>query len=205
MILLKYKNDFYRFFIYVSALLVTLLIIVNVFNTKKPNVNVDVSKSIINDTYDNTSIYVEYPRFSNDNLTQIVTDYLYPYIKEFKKSNDTKVLDISYSLYYFDNYVNIVFNIENSLNNIKYKNILIDLNENKLAYITSIYDAEQLKTEIANLLYHKYQSDIINKILSNSVNNYTYIINESKIDVYFNDINFENIDYIPMVSIILDL
>lgn len=204
MILFKYKNDFYRFFIYVSALLITLLIVVNVFNTKKTENIDDVTKSIITDNNENTSIYVEYPRFSNDNLTQIVTDYLYPYIKEFKKSNDTKVLDITYSLYYFDKYVNIVFNIENTLNNTKFKNILIDLSENKLAYITNIYDAEQLKTEILNLLYHKYQSDIIDKIINNSINNYTYIINESKIDVYFNDIDLGDIDYIPMVSIILD-
>lgn len=205
MIILKYKNELFKFFIYIFALLVTIFILSNILIKDNITSPTNVEKTIIQSDEDGTKVYVEYPRFKNDEVNSIVTDYLYSYIKDFKSNEKKdKVLDITYQLYYIDEFVNITFHIENTLNNIKNKNILIDLNNSKLAYITQIYDEEYLKTEINDLVYYKYSSEIYEKIQNSTINNFTYILSESKIEVYFNDIKFDNIDYIPYIEILIN-
>lgn len=204
MILLNYKNNFFKFFIYISALLISLFIIVTVFDKHVDNKNNNVTKSVLEFKDETTSVYVEYPRFKSDKITNIVTNIIYPYVREFRDREENKVLDMTYNLYYFDDYVNITFHIENTLNKIKNKNILINLKKEKVDYITTIYDQDYLSNEIKELVYYKYSSDIYNKIKDSVINNFTYVMNDTKLDIYFNNIEFDNLDYIPYVSIVID-
>ncbi len=205
MILLNYKNNFLKYIIYMSCVFLVLLVVVNLMNVNEIKNKEDAISSSIVYNDDNNDINVIYPRFNNDDINNIITSYIYTYVKKFRlNSGSNKVLNIKYDLYYFNDYVNVVFNIDNSLSNIKYKNILLDLKSEKLAYISNLYEKDYLINEINSLINLKYSSDIYDKIKNSNVDNHTYIINDNKIDVYFNDIDFVTLSYIPMVSIISD-
>ena len=205
MILLNYKNNFLKYIIYMSCVFLVLLVVVNLMNVNEIKNEEDAVSSSIVYNDDNNDINVIYPRFNNDDINNIITSYIYTYVKKFRlNSGSNKVLKIKYDLYYFNDYVNVVFNIDNSLSNIKYKNILLDLKSEKLAYISNLYKKDYLINEINSLINLKYSSDIYDKIKNSNVDNHTYIINDNKIDVYFNDIDFGTLSYIPMVSIISD-
>lgn len=205
MILLNYKNNFLKYIIYMSCVFLVLLVVVNLMNVNEIKNKEDAISSSIVYNDDNNDINVIYPRFNNDDINNIITSYIYTYVKKFRlNSGSNKVLNISYDLYYFNDYVNVVFNIDNSLSNIKYKNILLDFKNEKLAYISNLYEKDYLINEINSLINLKYSSDIYDKIKNSNVDNHTYIINDNKIDVYFNDIDFGTLSYIPMVSIISD-
>lgn len=200
MMLIKYKDSLIRYFMYLFSLFLALFIVVNLIGDIK-NDDLSVRTSVIQYSSDLYDIYVEYPRFANNEINNIITDSIYSYVKDFKyNSDEDRLLNINYNLYYFEDYVNIVFYIENTLNNIKNKNLLINLKENKLDYITSVYDVNYLTSEINDLVYYKYSIDIFNKVKESTVNNFTYIINEDEIYVYFNNIDF-GLDYIPYVVI----
>lgn len=202
MIILNYKNQLYKYFLYISALLVSLFVIVNVFYKEPIKVSKEVSDSIIEYKDDITEINVEYPRFKNDKINKIITDILYDYIKEFKKFDTIKKsLIMDYKLYYFEDYVNITFTVENTIDKAKNKNILINLKSQELSYITNVYDKDYLEQEINELVYYKYSTDIYDKIKDSNINNNTYIIDKNKIEVYFNNINFKDLDYIPYITI----
>lgn len=202
MIILNYKNQLYKYFLYISALLVSLFVIVNVFYKEPIKVSKEVSDSIIEYKDDITEINVEYPRFKNDKINKIITDILYDYIKEFKKFDTIKKsLIMDYKLYYFEDYVNVTFTVENTIDKAKNKNILINLKSQELSYITNVYDKDYLEQEINELVYYKYSTDIYDKIKDSNINNNTYIIDKNKIEVYFNNINFKNLDYIPYITI----
>ena len=202
MIILNYKNQLYKYFLYISALLVTLFIIVNVFYKEQAKDLKDVKTSTITYKDELTEVNVEYPRFKDDKINKLITDIIYDYVKEFKKFDTVqKSLIMNYKLYYFDNYVNITFNIENTLEKAKNKNILLNLKNKEISYISSVYDKEYLENEINEIVYYKYQTDVYEKIKESNINNNTYIIDENKIEVYFNNINFENLDYIPYLII----
>lgn len=204
MVIMQYKTQLYKFFIYVSALLVTLFIIMNVFY-KEPIKDIkDVKTSTIEYKDELTEINVKYPRFKSDKTNKIITTIIYDYVKEFKKFDTIqKSLSMDYKLYYFESYVNITFNIASTLDKAQNKNILIDLSKEKIAYISNIYDKDYLENEINELTYYKYSTEIYEKIKESNVNNNTYIIDENKIEVYFNNTNFNDIDYIPYVTITL--
>ncbi len=205
MILLNYKNNFLKYIIYMSCVFLVLLVVVNLMNVNEIKNKEDAISSSIVYNDDNNDINVIYPRFNNDDINNIITSYIYTYVKKFRlNSGSNKVLNISYDLYYFNDYVNVVFNIDNSLSNIKYKNILLDFKNEKLAYISNLYEKDYLINEINSLINLKYSSDIYDKIKNSNVDNHTYIIDDNKIDVYFNDIDFGTLSYIPMVSIISD-
>ncbi len=205
MILLNYKNNFLKYIIYMSCVFLVLLVVVNLMNVNEIRNEEDAVSSSIVYNDDNNDINVIYPRFNNDDINSIITSYIYTYVKKFRlNSGSNKVLNIRYDLYYFNDYVNVVFNIDNSLSNIKYKNILLDFKNEKLAYISNLYEKDYLINEINSLINLKYSSDIYDKIKNSNVDNHTYIINDNKIDVYFNDIDFGTLSYIPMVSIISD-
>lgn len=205
MIILNYKNQLYKYFIYISALLVSLFVIVNVFY-KEPTKDIkEVKTSLIEYNDETTEINVEYPRFKDDKINKLTTDILYDYIKEFKKfTTIKKSLIMTYKLYYFDDYVNITFNIENTIDKAKNKNILINLKNEEISYITNLYDKDYLEQEINELVYYKYSTDIYERIKETNINNNTYILDENKIEVYFNNINFKDLDYIPYVTISLN-
>ena len=62
----------------------------------------------------------------------------------------------------------------------------------KLEYISNVYDQDYLKNEILDLVYYKYSNEIYEAVKSSTINNFTYIINDEKIDIYFNfkELNF---------------
>lgn len=203
MILLNYKDKLFKYFIYISIVFVTLFVITTFINLNPNKIERDVTPSSITFNNENTQINVEYPRYKNDKVNKIITDNIYSYVKSFKESKENKVLNVTYDIYNFDNYSNIVFNIDNSLSKEKNKNILIDLSKKEIAHISNIYDKDYLNNEINNLVYHKYFSGVYNKIKESNVDNHTYIISKNKLDIYFNDIAFDDIDYIPNITISL--
>lgn len=205
MILLKHKNSIIKFFVYYFVLFLSLFIIVNLFDISKDDKISSVEKSIIQNNEENYNIYVEYPRFHDDKIDTIITNIIYSYVKEFKyEQTNSRSLDMTYELYYFEDYVNITFHIENTNTIIKNKNILINLDKKELSYITNVYDKEYLLNQINELVYYKYSNEIYEKIKDTSLNNHTYILSENEIIVYFNDIKFDNLDYIPYVNVFLD-
>ena len=197
----RYKEAIITYSSCMVIVFLFLFVCVKMFYKESNTISNDITTSTINYEDNLTSIYVEYPRFKNDKINGIISDILYSYIRDFRKSDGNKVLDMSYKLYNVKNYVNITFYIENSLNNEKYKNILIDTDKKELAYITNLYDEENLKNEIFDLVYHKYSTDIYKLIKESTINNFTYIINDEKIDVYFNNIDFQDLNYVPFVTI----
>ena len=206
MILFDNKEKVIKFIICINILLLILLVAKNLFNKKDNDKEYNyVSTSLIKSEGDDTNIYVEYPRFNNnDDINKIVTDLIYNYVKDFKTSEEVKSLDISYKTYYVDNFVNITFHIENTLSNIKNKNILIDLRNNSISYIIALYDKDYLENEIKKIVYDKYPTEIYNKIINENINNYTYIIGDNTIEVYFNSISWDEINYIPYIIINLN-
>jgi peptidoglycan/xylan/chitin deacetylase (PgdA/CDA1 family) len=177
-------------------------VISKLFIKDSENTEDEITMSNIYYSNNDTNIYVEYPRFKSDKINAIITNIIYSYVKEFKSSDvESKALDVSYNIYKIKEYVNITFNIQNTLNNIKNKNILIDTSKEELAYITNIYDKDYLKNEINDLVYYKYSQEIYDTIKDENINNFTYIIDDDKIDIYFNNLNFNLIDYIPYVTI----
>lgn len=200
---IKIKNSLIKYITYIFALFLFLFIITNIFGTGRVDNKEYVSTSTIKDDGENYSIYVEYPRFDNDDVNSIIMNKIYSYIKEFKNDeDDNKILDVTYELYYLNNeYVNVTFHIENTQSIIKNQNLLIDLKQKKLAYVNSLYDIEYLTNEINNLVFYKYSDEISNEIKKSTVNNFTYIISDDKIDIYFNNINLEKLDEVPYVTI----
>lgn len=201
MILLEFKNNIIKYIIYMIIVFIILFIIVNLSNTNEIKNEKEVITSYITYTDEITEINVSYPRFKDEEVTNIIADNIYNYVKEFKTHKENKTLNINYELYYFNNYVNIVYNIENTLSKIKNKNILIDLKNKNISYISNIYDKEYLINEIDNLVKTKYSNEIYNKIINSNINNHTYIIDDNKIDIYFNDIISNDINYVPMITI----
>ena len=206
MILFDNKEKVIKFIICINILLLILLVAKNLFNKEDNDKEYNyVSNSLIKSEGDDTNIYVEYPRFNNnDDINKIVTDLIYNYVKDFKTSEEVKSLDINYKTYYIDNFVNITFHIENTLSNIKNKNILIDLRNNSISYITALYDKDYLENEIKKIVYDKYPTEIYNKIINENINNYTYIIGDNTIEVYFNSISWNEVNYIPYIIINLN-
>ena len=202
MILLNYKNNFIKYIIYMSAVFISLFVIVNVCSKYEQKKDENVISSYITYTDELTEINVSYPRFKEDKINKIVSENIYSYVKNFKSYDKlNKSLNIDYDLYYFDNYLNIVYNIEDSLTKIKNKNILIDLKNKKLAYISNLYDKDYLTDEINNIVYSKYSNNIYEKIKASNIDNHTYIIDNNKIDIYFNDILDKDINYVPKITI----
>ena len=196
------KNIFIKYLISILIVFLVFFIISKLFIKDSENTEDEITMSNIYYSNNNTNVYVEYPRFKSDKINTIITNIIYSYVKDFKASeSETKALDISYDIYKINNYVNITFNIQNTLSNVKNKNILIDTSKEELAYITNIYDKDYLKYEINDLVYYKYSQDIYNLIKDENINNFTYIIDDNKIDIYFNNIDFNLINYIPYVTI----
>ena len=202
MILLDNKRLFIKYFLCIFIVLLLLYLIVNFFYSEPLKIKSSIVNSKITYNDENTFVNVSYPRFKNDKIDKIITDYLFEYVKLFKSSNETnKQLIIDYVVYYKDKYANIVFNISNTIDNTKYKNIPINMETKELSYITNIFDKEYLEKNINEIVYYKYSSDIYDKIKNSNVNNHTYLMNDDKLDIYFYDIVFDKIEYTPNVTL----
>ena len=189
MILLKYKELFIKF-IFCSILLIIVMLVLGKVFYKEPTTDdiINNKGSNINYVDDKTKVDVEYPRFDNDKINKIITDSLYSYVKDFRNNDVEKSLTIRYELYEIDGFVNVQYTIDNSLDDIKYNNMLLDLYKGEIAYITSIYDEDYLKNEINSLVKDKYPSEVYEQVVNDTVNNFTYIISDSNLNVYFNNI-----------------
>ncbi len=198
-----YKERILKFIICINILLLVLVVFKILFTKNNNSLEDDsIVTSLIELQTDTTNIYVEYPRFSNnDEINKTITDILYSYVKDFKNVDGNKSLNITYNVYYIGNYINITFKIQNSLNNINNKNIIIDTSNNKVSYISSIYNKSYLQYVINKIAYDKYPKEIYDKIKDENINNFTYIIDDEKIEVYFNNITFESINYVQYVII----
>lgn len=199
------RNNLYKFFFCSCAVLISLFTLTTMLDLDRKEKVSEVVTSTIEDKTEEYSIKVDYPRFNEDEITKIVTDYVYSYVKEFKANNGNRTLYITYDLNYIDNYVNIEFNIDNSKSNVKNHNILIDLNKNSVAYISNLYDKDYLQNEINDLVFHKYSKDIYELIREENINNYTYILKDNKIDVYINNLDFSTLNERVNISINLSL
>ena len=104
---IKLKNSLVKYLIYIFALFLALFIVTTVFGTGQVKNEEYVSTSTIEESNENYSIYVEYPRFDNDDINSIIMNKVYSYIKEFKNIEvNNKVLDITYELYYLNLHLN---------------------------------------------------------------------------------------------------
>ena len=205
MILLNYRNNFYRFFIYISLVLVALFVIVNTLYTEPIKIKSFLIDSTITYNDDITDIEVHYPRFKDDKMDKIISNYIFDYVKYFKSFDQIKKsLNIEYDIYYVKEYINVVFKINSTIDKNKYKNIIINIETKELSYISNIFEKEFIESNINELVYYKYCDDIFNKIKESNVNNHTYLIDDNKIIVYFYDINFNEIEYVPIIQIDLN-
>lgn len=165
--------------------------------------DIEIIKTNIYDETDNYVVNVYYPKYRDASLNKIVTDWLYKYVKDFKESSkeNKSSLEINYVLYNINNYSNIFFDINNSINeNDKRKSILIDLKEKKLSLITELYNEEELRKKI-DVINKKYSNEISNKILSSDINTFNYLIDEDKFTIYFDGIDYGNISYEPLLNL----
>lgn len=205
MILIDYKEKILKFVIYINLLLLVLLAAKTFFYKETNNKDTNfVSTSTIQSETDTTSIYVEYPRFNdNDEVNKIISDEIYAYIKEFKSYECDKSLDITYKLYYVSDYVNVTFHIENTLSQVKNRNILLNLQTNQIDNISSLYDSNLLSHTIDKLVANKYSEEVYKKIFNGeeNINDFTYIIDSDNVEVYFNNTNWDDYDYVPYVAI----
>lgn len=208
------QHNLLKYFICITLTLICLFLIREIFLN---NYTYDAFK-YDNSTYEKREIIdknkyydikVQYPKFTNTRINKIISDYVFDYVKDFKgnaKINDTlmNTLIINYNLSFLNNHLNIFFKINNSLdlkNNTK--SILISLEDYKLSTITEVYEEEFLKNKINTNVFKKYPLFISNKILESDINSFNYDINNDLITVYFNNIEFDNIDYKPYITISL--
>lgn len=201
----KYKNNIYKYLLITTLLLVVISITVPFFKENKVSVKTSIINSVIDYKNNNTIINVNYPRFKKEKIDKVISNYIYDYVKNFrllKKKN--KSLTIDYKIYNIDNYINVVFIINNTQDNIKYKNIIFNLNNNEVAYISNLFDKLFIENNVNELVYYKYSKEIYDNIKNSNINNHTYLINDNKIDIYFDDLKFKNIDYIPNITIYLN-
>ncbi|UKI58225.1 MAG: hypothetical protein L6V81_01935 [Clostridium sp.] len=67
-----------------SCVFLLLFVIVNLSNVNKTKETEEVTTSYITYTDELTEVNVMYPRFKEDKVTNIITDNIYSYVKEFK-------------------------------------------------------------------------------------------------------------------------
>lgn len=155
----------------------------------------------------NYTINVKYPEFKNKTINKKINLWLNSYIKKFEKeSNANKSsLNIEYSIYFIEDYANIFFSIDNSLNTKDIsENFIIDFGTNKFINITKIYNKNYILDNIKNVS-NKYSTYISNSILDKDINKFDYFINDSSITIYFSDLKLDNsISYIPNIKIVKD-
>ncbi len=209
------SNNLIKFFVCISFTLICLFLAKQIFsNYYSYNVfsydNSTYEKREILDHDDYYKISVSYPKFNNSKINKIISNYIFDYVKEFKeKAKDNSILmntlNINYTLTFIENYLNVFFKIENSLDiNNNSKNILINLKDYKASNITDLYDKELITNKINNTIIKKYPSFISSKILTTDIKAFNYEINNDLITVYFNKNIFDKgFSYLPYITISL--
>ena len=173
---------------------------------KKDN---NYKKSEIKEISEFYKLDISYPRYMNDEISAIVTDYLYDYILNFKKqsekTNKIETLNINYEIEKVDKYTNILFTIENSLvPGEKYKSILIDEENKKEIFINKIY-GNNILNEIKEMFYKKYSEYIYSHIKDLVIEDFNFSFKDGYINVYVNkNIFSNNILYDIYVSKVFD-
>lgn len=174
------------------------------------NENSTYEKREIIDETDYYKINVSYPKFNNTKINKIISNYVFNYVKEFKKNAKENAvlmntLNMDYTISFIEDYLNIFFKIENSLDiNNNTESILIDLNEFSESNITDIYEEDVLTSKIRNTIIKKYPSFISSKIINTDINKFDYEINNDFITIYFDkDLFDRNISYLPYINISL--
>ena len=200
-------SDIFKFIICITLLFICIYFAKLCFYKepckKEFNSNIVITKTNIHDEQKNYIIDVYYPKFKDIDLNKIVTDWLYLYIKEFKEKvkEENSKLEINYSLYNINGFINIFFEINNSLNTFdKRKSMLINLEKKNLSLITELYNEEELKEKI-NRVNKKYSTSISNEIINSDINQFNYLINDDEFVIYFDSLNFKDISYTPMLEI----
>lgn len=173
---------------------------------KKDN---NYKKSEIKEISEFYKLDISYPRYMSDEISAIVTDYLYDYILNFKKqsekTNKIETLNINYEIEKVDKYTNILFTIENSLvPGEKYKSILIDEENKKEIFINKIY-GNNILNEIKEMFYKKYSEYIYSHIKDLVIEDFNFSFKDGYINVYVNkNIFSNNILYDIYVSKVFD-
>lgn len=187
--------------LYIITLIILFGVISIVINNYSSKYNIKMysshKKTSIIDKKQNTIVY--YPYFKDDKVNKIVKSYVFDYVKKYKlTSSNNKKLNINYEINNFDNYVNIVFYIDNSLSNIKNHNILIDINKKEKIKITDLINKEELESEIVKEVHNKYDDDISKKVEKSNINDFTYIFKNNTLLVYFNNIDSKEKPFIKI-------
>lgn len=208
------RNNILKFLICISlafiCLFLTKQILKNYYSFEVFSHNNTYEKRDIIDETEYYNINVKYPKFNNSKINKIISDYIFNYIKEFKKgikdnSGSINTLEINYNISFIDNFLNIFFKINNSIDkNNNTKNILINLKNYKISSIIELYDEELLINKIYSAVVKKYPAFISNKIVQTNVKIFNYDINNDLITVFFNKSMFDKeLTYIPYITISL--
>ena len=153
----------------------------------------DYEKRSISIERNNYSIDAHYPKFANKEITNEIKSFIYDYINNFILNNGEN-LKINYEIYLKDEFVNIFFTIDNSLNDmLYYKSFNYEMN-NSLVNATNYYDIDFEK--IFNLLSIKYSDSIVNKVKSLSAKDYNLKFTDKGVHFYFNFDLFDT-PYVP--------
>ena len=98
MTIINYKENIIKYFFCIVILLLAILIIKKIFYVEVVQLDYNaVIPSVIEYEDDITKVYVEYPRFNNnDDVNKVITDYLYNYIRSFREQDSDKELDMFY-------------------------------------------------------------------------------------------------------------
>lgn len=201
---IKKMNKMTLYIILVSLLYILLIIASLIFNKERVEysyTNFEYKKTNIFEETENYKIDVNYPRFRNEKLSSIITDYLYKYVGDFKKTSKDKegkeTLIINYELNKIDGYMNIFFSINNTLKpNDKYKSILVDNKEKVEVDISKLY-GENILNEIKDMINKKYPEFVYKEIEEYTLKDFSYEIKEDYVNIYINkevlklDVNYE--------------
>lgn len=201
----------------ICVFLLFIFLVLAKLSFAKPEVEIDFSifdKSVTKSNIyingeDKYVIDVNYPKFKDKKLNELITNWVYNYIKEFKeeaKDLNNNQLIINYSIYYIEEHANIFFDINNTLkpkdiNN----NILINLKSKDMSNIAEIYNEEILKENISKVK-NKYPSFVSSKILNEDIDKFNYLITDDGYIIYFTNLDYsKSISYIPNIKVNLNV
>ena len=191
-------NYIFKYIICLCLLYLSLFLFVSVndFSDEPKNFEInlhDFEKRSINIERNGYTIDAYYPKFASKEITDEIKSFIYSYINNFI-SNNGKALKINYEIYFKDEFVNVFFTIDNSLNDmLYYKSFNYKINESLVSVVNS-YDIDFEK--VLDLLSIKYSSEVVNKIKSLSLDDYNFKFTDKGVHVYFNFDLFDT-PYVP--------
>ncbi len=201
------KSSIIKFMLYILLIFSLLFFIKTYFSyseSKTVNNSDTIYKNLLEDTTEKYYYKVYYPKFNNPVINETIKNYIYPKVKKFKretkKHTNQQSLIINYELYFKNNYVNIFFNIKNSIEPKDIaKSITIDLNTYEVVTIDKIFDENYLKNNILESVFKKYNTEIYNEVTKDTIKGFNYKISEKSITVFLE--SEDNYDYSINVNI----